>query len=224
MGATFKNGHSSNKACKAPAYRLAGTSHRYAAGRPFTVALCTKMTEVVDNTRAEYSALQQEILHADRTCLLLMGYLIAVTGAAGSVFVVNLNSFAGWVLSPIWIIGFWYFTEKRFVIKRNGLYIEKYIENQQKGFGWQSFLSQARTAEHIRPALPLGPYFLEAVVAELVVISIPIVGIWKLGWGGFSFYLLSSLAWVMLFTYLATGALRSYQSYELSVPDALHNK
>ncbi|MBL0716993.1 MAG: hypothetical protein JJV89_02985 [Desulfosarcina sp.] len=182
------------------------------------------MTTSIENTRAEHSALRQEILHADRTCLLLMGYLIAVTGAAGSAFVIESNSFAGWVLSPIWLIGFWYFTEKRFVIKRNGLYIEQYIEKSQDGFGWQSFLTRSRNEKSIRPALPWGPYYIEAAVSALVIISIPIVGYVKLNWGFNNFYLPSSTAFLLVFVCIMVRALRAYRSYNLSILDALHNK
>jgi len=171
-----------------------------------------------ENARAEYQALRREILHADRVCLVLMGYLVAATGAVGASFANGSNNaFALWVLGPIWLIGFWYFTEKRFVVKRNGQYIKYFIEKKMEGYGWQSFLDELRESKSIRPALPLGPYYLEAVVAGSTILAIPVIGIYENIWPAIGWHSITSVFIALLYLFVAIRSVRAYKKYDVSI-------
>ncbi len=172
---------------------------------------------VSDNRRAEYCSLREEIYRSDRTCLTLMGFLLAVTGTVGAAFFDRSSVFVGWLLSPIWVIGFCYFTEKRFVIGRNAAYIRDRIERNETGLGWESHLRQLARSGNMRRALPLDPYHLELISCGLVTGGIPWLGLWRDCWGVVSVPFASSLALFLLFLYLAGRALREYgnpQTYD----------
>ena len=91
----------------------------------------------LDNIRTEYTALRTEIRDTDRTCLLLLGYLIA---AVGLLF----KNKVGWVASCLSFFSLGYFTEKRFVILKIGAYIRTKIEAEgYLGFYWETLLNHA---------------------------------------------------------------------------------
>ena len=110
-----------------------------------------------ENRRLQCTLLREEINQADRTCVEIMGFLITVTTIAGGAFAGTLPEFAGWMLSPIWLIGFWYFTEKRFVIIRNAAYIRDRIEPLEPGLDWETSLRSLPKQGMMRRALPPGP-------------------------------------------------------------------
>jgi hypothetical protein len=123
-----------------------------------------------------------------------MGLLLTVTGTAGSAFLSNFPPFVGWILSPIWLIAFAYFTEKRFTIKRNYLYIRNNIEALEAGLEWETFRKRLATSRKMRPAFPFSPYHLEAVVCGGALFSIPFLGVIINRWSYNSLIFLFQLA------------------------------
>jgi hypothetical protein len=182
------------------------------------------VSEISENRRIEYTSLREEIYRSDRTCVMLMGFLISVTGTVGGVaFSEGLSeqarNFVGWILSPIWFLGFWYFTEKRFVIIRVASYIRDQIEAQEEGLGWEQFSRNLSQQGNYRRALPLDPYHLEMVACGLTMLFVPILGIWLRNWKIYGWHFVSSTFLFVLFLVLLLRALREYgkpQEYHLT--------
>lgn len=87
------------------------------------------------------------------------------------------SHFALWILPIIWFLGFWYFTEKRFVIIRVAAYIRERIEIYEEGLGWEQFSRELSEQGNYRCALPLDPYHLEVISCALVIFVAPIIGV-----------------------------------------------
>ena len=170
---------------------------------------------VSENRRAEYDSLRHEILESDKTCITIMGLLLTATGAAGSAFLGNFPPFVGWMLSPIWLVGFIYFTEKRFVIKRSYLYIRNNIETHEAGLQWETFRQDLAKAKRIRPAFPFSPYHMEAIACGAVIFSVPFLGVLINRWSYDSLYFSSSLIIAILFLILSIRAVIIYNNYEV---------
>ena len=178
-----------------------------------------------ENRRLQCTMLRDEMNQADKTCVEIMGFLITVTGLAGAAFAEKLPPFAGWLLSPIWLIGFWYFTEKRFVIIRNAAYIRNNIEPFEPGLEWESYIERLSQAGKMRRVLPFDPYYLEAFVTALVVGSVPWLGWHRCLWFPMSFFFLSGVGFFLIYLALAFRTVSEYgrpQEYEL--PADVHRK
>ncbi|MCP4568332.1 MAG: hypothetical protein GY841_12210 [FCB group bacterium] len=159
----------------------------------------------MNSKETEFNALRAEMLHSDRTCLLIMGYLISITGAAGTLFIEKDMDFAGFIIAPIWIIAFWYFSEKRFVIKALGKYIELEIESKyQNNYGWQKYREQLRESPEprsknlLRGGIPFGPYQLESFCTLFVAVAIPVIGIVYRSWSVSSIYFISGIVFFLI--------------------------
>ncbi|TKJ37982.1 hypothetical protein CEE37_13555 [candidate division LCP-89 bacterium B3_LCP] len=163
-----------------------------------------------ENRRTEYRSLRDEIYRSDRTCVIIMGFLATATGTAGAAFIEGLSPFVGWILSPIWLLGFWYFTEKRFVIVRNAAFIRSKIEPKEEGLEWEHEISNLADHGQMRRAIPLDPYHLEIVSSFLVIGVIPWFGIYLGKWSFLGVYFISSIILFLLFLYLAFRSLREY--------------
>jgi hypothetical protein len=180
-------------------------------------------SEISENRRAEYVQLRKEIYDADRTCVLVMGFLITVSASAGSASIglsPPISDFLIWILSPVFMLGFWYFTEKRFVIIRITAYIRDYIEENEKGFGWCKFLRKLSKGSKLRLAIPFDPYHLETTVCGFGVIGVPIYGLLVAQWSFTGWYFISSVVLAILYLILAWRSCRIYGKpleYELPV-------
>ena len=173
------------------------------------------MSDVSENRRTEYVSLREEIYRSDRTCVMLMGFLLTSTGALGTAsFSTKLSQsashFALWLLPIIWLLGFWYFTEKRFVIIRVAAYIRDRIEIYEEGLGWEQFSRELSMQGNYRRALPLDPYHLEIVSCALVIFVVPIIGVVFQQWRIHDWLFLSACIVSLVFIFLAVRALREY--------------
>ena len=181
------------------------------------------MNQVSENRRAEYISLREEIYRSDRTCVMLMGFLLTVTGTVGGVaFSKELSAdaanFVTWLLSPIWFLAFWYFTEKRFVIIRVASYIRNHIEAKEEGLGWEQYSRDLSQQGNYRRALPLDPYHLEIVACGLVLFSIPLLGKLYKNWEYSSLFFISSVGLFAFFLVLSVRTIVGYgkpQEYDL---------
>lgn len=182
------------------------------------------MSDTSENRRTEYVSLRDEIYRSDRTCVMLMGFLLTITSAlATASFSMKLHKeasdFALWLLSIIWFFGFWYFTEKRFVIIRIAAYIREHIEIYEEGLGWELFSKSLSEQGNYRRALPLDPYHLEIMVCTLVILFTPIMGVFFRGWGYLGWHFLSLCAVGVIYIILGIRVLVEYdnpQQYELN--------
>ncbi len=117
-----------------------------------------------EDRRAEYTALRAEILQSDRTCLLMMGYLLA---AVGFLYANELE----WLVSFFSFIGLCYFTEKRFSIRQISSYIADTISQDNSGFGWDKKVPELRKEGKLRPLVLFRPYNVEAITCFVVALS-----------------------------------------------------
>jgi uncharacterized membrane protein len=138
------------------------------------------MTDSVgDDRRVEYEALRGEILYSDQACMIIAGALLSgsltlLTAALDG----NRQGFAAW-LSPVWLIGYLYITEKRFVIETLAAYLREQLEADptQTGFGWEKWLKQCRQGRgRFRRFFP---YYLETLITVLAVSAIPVFIYWR---------------------------------------------
>ena len=176
--------------------------------------------QVSDNRRMEYQSLREEIYLSDRTCVILMGFLIAATGASGKLFFDKHMPLSLVLLSPIWFLAFWYFTEKRFGIKLIANYLKTEIETEEKGLGWQQFLEKLPPSVR-RPSLPFGAYYLEVVICGTIVIGVPVYGLMRSVWGIYSVYAMTSIIFAGLFIVLAIRSLYYYKTIGAKYEHAL---
>jgi hypothetical protein len=153
-----------------------------------------------------------------------MGFLLTATGALGTAsFSDKLSQgashFALWLLPIIWLLGFWYFTEKRFVIIRVAAYIRDCIEIYEEGLGWEQFSRKLSTQGNYRRALPLDPYHIELISCALVILVVPIIGVVFQQWRIQDWLFLSTCIVSLVFIFLAIRALKEYgrpQEYVLN--------
>ena len=166
-------------------------------------------SEISENRRAEYVQLRKEIYDADRTCVLVMGFLITVSASAGSASISlspPISDFLIWILSPVLI--------------RITAYIRDYIEENEKGFGWCKFLRKLSKNSKLRLAIPFDPYHLETTVCGFGVIGVPIYGSLVAQWSFTGWYFISSVVLAILYLILAWRSCRIYGKpleYELPV-------
>ena len=132
------------------------------------------------NCRAEYAALRAEVLYADQVCLMITGALLS-----GSIAVLSFIMQGGQaadlaaLLAPVWLIGYLYITEKRFVIETIARYVRHRVESNP-GFGWEKWLSQQ---DHARDRFPRAfPYVIESIVSFGATVLILLFIGWQNGW------------------------------------------
>lgn len=70
------------------------------------------------NPYAEYSSLRDEIRYSDDVCVKILGFLLTATASIyGLAFQGNAHRLLV-ICSALWLIGFCYIAEKRFLIKK----------------------------------------------------------------------------------------------------------
>jgi len=110
------------------------------------------------------------------------------------------------LLSPVWLIGYSYISEKRFVIETIASYTRQHVETQS-GFGWERWL---RDEQQGRTRFPrVFTFHLETIISVIAVLALPLFLLlqndWHVGWGFFA-----SLLFVPLIIYTAYRNLRAY--------------
>jgi hypothetical protein len=77
-----------------------------------------------EDRRAEYESLRAEILYSDQVCLLITGALLSGSLALLTFVIDTLEQpDLAALLSPVWLIGYSYISEKRFVIETIAMYM-----------------------------------------------------------------------------------------------------
>lgn len=117
-----------------------------------------------EDRRLEYTALRAEILQADRTCLLMMGYLFAAVGLL-------YTNEREWLVSFLSFVALCYFTEKRFSIRLISSHIAHKISKKNTGFTWDKNVPKNRKEGKLRPFPGLRPYNVEAITCFLAALS-----------------------------------------------------
>ena len=94
--------------------------------------------------KLEYELLRNEILATDHTCVIVLGFLLTVTATLVSIALKLDNPHVACMISPIWIIGYFYLSEKRFGIIKMAYYLRTQIEGHYIGLGWETWLDDTR--------------------------------------------------------------------------------
>ena len=99
---------------------------------------------IFDNS--EYNALRTELLHHDRSCLLIISFLFTASVTIyGLVSTEKFDSSLLILLSIVWFIGFLYIVEKRSTIKRISFYIKTKFETRNSStFNWETWCYKNR--------------------------------------------------------------------------------
>lgn len=92
------------------------------------------------NPYAEYSSLRDEIRYADDVCVKILGFLLAVSASIYGIAFQKEAHRLLIIVSALWLIGFFYIAEKRFLIKRVAYYLRTRIETQELKLSWQTWL------------------------------------------------------------------------------------
>jgi hypothetical protein len=165
----------------------------------------TDKEELGNDHRAEYGALRAEVLYSDQACIIIIGALLS-----GSVGVLTFALDKGLpilaaFLSPVWLVGYLYMTEKRSVIETIATYMRERIETEQTGFGWETWL---RDRNQVRGRFRrVFPYLIETIVSFAAVLLIPIFISWRVHWR-----ITWSVLWSSLF--IPTMLILGYYNYQ----------
>ena len=130
----------------------------------------------LDNIRSEYTALRAEILYCDQVCIIIIGALLSGSLTLLTFITQTLNQpnlLA--LLSPVWLIGYLYISEKRFVIETIAKYMRERIE-RHAGFHWEKWLREE--LQKRRQFRRVYPYYLETFVSSIVILALPLLLFW----------------------------------------------
>jgi hypothetical protein len=133
-----------------------------------------------EDRRSEYNALRAEILYSDQVCIIITGGLLSGSLALLTFAIQTLGRLElAALLSPAWLVGYWYISEKRFVIETIAMYMRQRVE-QHSGFGWENWL---RTEHQGRAVFRrVFPFYIESIVSCTAVILLPCFLLWESKW------------------------------------------
>lgn len=136
--------------------------------------------ELEDDRRAEYGALRAEVLYSDQACMIITGALLSGSIAVLTFAIDKGQPVLAAFLSPAWLVGYLYITEKRSVIETIATYMRERLETEQTGFGWEKWL---RDRNQVRGQFRrVFPYFIETIVSFAAILLIPFFISWRIQW------------------------------------------
>ena len=91
---------------------------------------------------AEYTTLRTEIMHYDKACLTILGFLLVLSTSVYGLVAEKGTFSLLLLLSIIWSVGFRYILDKRLSILRIALYLQVCFESSDRGFWWESWLTK----------------------------------------------------------------------------------
>jgi hypothetical protein len=121
-----------------------------------------------EGIRLEYEVLRGQIADADKTCVTLLGALLAGSVALATFSVERGGADVAWLLSPLWLVGHMYLAEKRSIILKTAYYIRTQLESDQTGLGWETW--HRRTLHQF---VRYYPFYLECGIAAVIVVLTP---------------------------------------------------
>jgi hypothetical protein len=122
-----------------------------------------------EGIRVEYQALRQQIADADKTCVTLLGALLAGSTALVTFSVERGGADVAWLLSPLWLVGHMYLAEKRSMIMKTAYYIRNCLESRQTGLGWEGWHRKT-----LNQFVRYYPFYLECAIATVVILLTPV--------------------------------------------------
>ena len=127
--------------------------------------------EMQAGLRQEHMMIRNEILVTDRTCLLITGVLLSGTAGLLTITIQFSISFVSLIISPLWLIGHFYLTEKRFIILRIAEYLKTEVEPKCLGLEWESWHQSNK--EELKRFIRVDPYLVESFAALFIIIGTP---------------------------------------------------
>lgn len=123
----------------------------------------------------ENQALRNELIYSDKICLTILALLITSSCTIiGFVFDKDDRTDLLAVLPVIWMIGWFYISEKRFHIKRLACYIRTVLEDRESGHGWENW--KKKNIKFLQKQYPsFDPYYLESALTLLVSVGSTII-------------------------------------------------
>jgi hypothetical protein len=117
-----------------------------------------------EDERIEYQSLRAELNQADNTCLIMTGFIFT---ALGALFSIEDAENVLWISSLLCLIGLFYYTEKRFVIRKISFFIKDIISTEETGFKWEKYVDTLRKNDEFRPSWLFRPYHFEVLICIL---------------------------------------------------------
>ena len=108
----------------------------------------------------EYEMLRSELIYSDRVCITLLTFLLTFTATSYSIAIKHEIFGLISLTSLIWTIGYFYISEKRFLIKKIAFYLRTEIEDEELGIFWQNWLKNNKSKLN-RIFIRWSPYYLE---------------------------------------------------------------
>ncbi len=121
-----------------------------------------------DGLLLEYELLRQQIADADKTCVTLLGALVAGSAALATLSLERGSAQVAWLLSPLWLVGHMYLAEKRSIILKTAYYIGTQLESRQLGLGWEKWHRHS-----VKKFVRYYPFYLECGIAAVVILLTP---------------------------------------------------
>lgn len=162
-----------------------------------------------EGIRLEYQMLREQISYTDNVCVIIMGFLLAATTTLASVASKCSIHAAAFLISPLWLIGFLYLSEKRFIILKTAYYIKNELEKRHPGLGWETWHGE-RSKEIKDNFLRFDPYILETTLSGFVIIINPFFVAFVLKWHFHSLALWALLSIVAVFFIIVRKTIRAY--------------
>lgn len=164
--------------------------------------------------RLEYQLLRQQISDADNTCVLILGLLITASLTITGIATQRLAASVAWLLMPLWLFGYWYLTEKRFIILKTALYLRTQVGVKYPGFGWEPWNQATRhvLCEAKTPIVRYRPFHIESGISGVVAVTVPVFVAYTASWNlGEAWFWLALLGAAVLFVTMLRS-LRAYRS------------
>lgn len=121
------------------------------------------------NKYAEYASLRDEIRYSDDVCVKILGFLLA---ASASIYGLAIQGQAHRLLvisSALWLVGFFYIAEKRFIIKMIAYYLRTKVESPELGLSWLTWLRDPEADQSAKKSfLRFSPLKLEFSLLLLI--------------------------------------------------------
>ena len=168
-----------------------------------------------EGIRLEYQMLREQISYSDKICVIIMGFLLAATTTLASVASKSSIHVTAFPISTLWLIGFLYFSEKRFTILKTAYYIQNELEKRHLGLGWETWHSEG-SKESEEKFLHFSPYFLETILSGLVIFSNPFFVAYLLNWDFHNLLFWALLAIATVFLIVMTTTIWAYSEIKKS--------
>ncbi|ODS36839.1 hypothetical protein BEH94_00995 [Candidatus Altiarchaeales archaeon WOR_SM1_SCG] len=163
------------------------------------------VSNTAEGIRVEYGALRKQISYTDNVCVIIMGFILTASVTLASIAIKDLNLIIISLISPLWFIGFLYFTEKRFIILKTAYYIGSVLEERHSGLGWETWHC---TKDPVFRRV--DPYHIEATISAIAIIGSSLFIAYIINWDFHNLLLLTLFTITIVFLILLIINIKAY--------------